>query len=195
METQSDDSDEIAPVQSLPAANTTAASAQQAQARSGNTLSRPRGTGRGLGWSDEELTALVQGYDIGSNPIVGAGQTAEKYADRIRAAFLVKLPPGACSATGTKCALDNRRWAGRQAAACLRKYKEVVRNCTRVYELRKRIDGLQLTGGPSSYDLDRVSIDLFNNVVTIGNRELIYTIASTPEFNVGRFECAAQYEF
>jgi hypothetical protein len=43
--------------------------------------------------------------------------------------------------------------------------------------------------------LDRVSIALFNNVVTIGNRELIYTIASTPEFNVGRFEYAAQYEF
>jgi hypothetical protein len=84
METQSDDSDEIAPVQSLPATNTTAASAQQAQARSGNTLLRPRGTGRGLGWLDEELTALVvQGYDIGSDPIVGAGQTAEKYADRI----------------------------------------------------------------------------------------------------------------
>jgi hypothetical protein len=109
METQSDESDEIAPVQSLPATNTTAASAQQAQARSGNTLSRPRGTWRGLGWSDGELTALVvQGYDIGSDPIVGAGQTAEKYADRIRAAFLVKLPPGACSATGTKCVLDNR---------------------------------------------------------------------------------------
>jgi hypothetical protein len=122
-ETQSDHSDEIAPVQSLPATNTTAASAQQAQARSGDTPSTPREAGRGLGWSDEELTAVVvQGYDIGSDTIVGAGQTAEKYADRIRAAFLVKLPPGACSATGTKCALDNRRWTGRQAAACLRKY-------------------------------------------------------------------------
>jgi hypothetical protein len=77
----------------------------------------------------------------------------------------------------------------------LRKYKAVVRVCTRVYELRKRIDGLQLTGGPSDDDLDRVSIALFNNVVTIGNRELIYTIAWTPEFKVWRFEYAAQYEF
>jgi hypothetical protein len=156
METRRDESDEIAPAQSLPTANTTAVTEQQAQARSDNALSRPRGTGRGLGWSDEELTALVvQGYGIGSGPIVGAGQTADKYADRIRAAFLAKLPPGACSATGTKCELNNRRWTGRQAAACLRKYKEVVRVCTRVYELRKRINGLQLTGGPSEDDLDR----------------------------------------
>jgi hypothetical protein len=104
------ESDEIAPAQPLPATNTTAASALQAQARSDDRPSRPQGAGRGLGWSDEELTALVvQGHDIGSDPVVGAGQTAEKYADRIRGAFLAKLPPGACSATGTKCALDNRR--------------------------------------------------------------------------------------
>jgi hypothetical protein len=101
---------------------------------------------------------------------------------------LAKLLPGACLATGTKCALDSRRWTGRQAAASLRIYKEVVRVCTRVYELRKRIDGLQLTGGPSEDDLYRVSHALFNNVVTKGNRELMYKIASTPEFNVGRFE-------
>jgi hypothetical protein len=74
METRSDESDEIAPAQSLPAADTTAVPGQQAQARPDNALSRPRGTGCGLGWSDEELTALVvQEYDIGSDPIVGAG--------------------------------------------------------------------------------------------------------------------------
>jgi hypothetical protein len=124
MENESDESDEIAPAQPLPvtnttvatavqATNTTAAPALQAQARSDDTPTRPRGAGRGLGWSDEELTALiVQGYDISSDPVVGAGQTAEKYVDRIRAAFLAKLQSGACSATGTKCALDNRRWRG-----------------------------------------------------------------------------------
>jgi hypothetical protein len=84
----------------------------------------------------------------------------------------------------------------RQAGRCLlAEIQEVVRVCTRVYALRKRIDGLQLTGGPIDDDLNRVTIALFNNVVTIGNRELIYTIASTPEFNVGCFEYAAQYEF
>jgi hypothetical protein len=43
--------------------------------------------------------------------------------------------------------------------------------------------------------LHRVSLALFNNVVTIGNRKLIYKIASTPELNVGQFEYAAQYDF
>jgi hypothetical protein len=192
METRSDESDEIEPARSLPAANTTAVTGQQAQERLDTALSRPRGTGRELGWSDEELTALVvQGYDISSDLIVGAVQTVDKDADRNRAAFLAKLPPGACSSTGTKCALGNRRWTGRQAAVCLRKYKEVVRVCTRVYELQKRIDGLHLTGGPSEVNLGRVSLALFNNVVTIGNRELMYKIASAPEFNVGRFECRA----
>jgi hypothetical protein len=207
IENESDESDEIAPAQPPPVTNTTvttamhvtnatAAPALQAQARSDDTPSRPRGAGCGLGWSDEEVTAIiVQGYDISSDPVVGAGQTAEKYADRIRAAFLEKVPSGACSATGTKCVLDNRQWRGRPAAACLRKYKEVVRVCTRVYELRNRVDGLHLTGGPSEDDLGRVSLALLNSVATIGNRELIYTIASTPGFNIGRFEYATQYEF
>jgi hypothetical protein len=46
---------------------------------------------RGLGWSDDELTALVvQGYDVGSDPTVGSGQTAERYADRMRAAVYLR---------------------------------------------------------------------------------------------------------
>jgi hypothetical protein len=43
--------------------------------------------------------------------------------------------------------------------------------------------------------LHRVSLARFSNVVTIGNRKLMYKIASTPGFNVGRFEYAAQYDF
>jgi hypothetical protein len=54
---------------------------------------------------------------------------------------------------------------------------------------------LQLTGSPSEEDLHRVSLARFSNVVTIGNRKLMYKIASTPGFNVGRFEYAAQYDF
>jgi hypothetical protein len=42
----------------------------------------------------------VQRYDIGRNATVGAGQTAERYAYRMRAAFKSKMPPGACTATG-----------------------------------------------------------------------------------------------
>jgi hypothetical protein len=54
---------------------------------------------------------------------------------------------------------------------------------------------LHLTGEPSEDDLDRISLALFNNVETVGNREQIYTIASTSGFNVGRFEYAAQCGF
>jgi hypothetical protein len=193
-----EDNESIESEDVVPAPSTSAPHAMMVAAQAGSSTSprRQRGAGRGLSWSNEELTALVvQGYDISSDPAVGAGQTADKYADRIRSAFLEKMPPEACSATGTKCALDNRRWRGRPSAACLRKYKEVVKICTRVYELRKRVECLQLTGGPSDKDLDRVALALYNKVATIGNRELIYTIASTPGYNVGKFEHAAQYEF
>jgi hypothetical protein len=49
---------------------------------------KTRGVGRGLSWSNEELTALiVQGYSISSDSAVGAGQTVEKNAGRMRAVF------------------------------------------------------------------------------------------------------------
>jgi hypothetical protein len=76
---------------------------------------------------------------------------------------------------------------------------EIQRNGKRLYQSLRASKthwyGLQLTGGPRKDELDRASLDLFNNLVAIGNGELIYTIASTPEFNVGRFEYAEQYEF
>jgi hypothetical protein len=127
MENKKDDGYETTSGQSLLASSATVATSQQAPELSAKVASRPRGAGRGLGWSDDELTALVvQGYDGGRDPTVDAGQTAERYADRMRSAFLSKMPPGACTATGTKCALDNCRWTGRPAAVCLRKYKEVI---------------------------------------------------------------------
>jgi hypothetical protein len=173
--------------QSMPVANAAATTSQRARLPT---------AGRGIGWSDAELTALVvHGYEVGSDPIVGAGQTAEAYSMRVWAAFLEKIPPGACSATDTKCAMDRRRWKRRQAGACLRKYKDVVRVCTRLHELRKRIDDLHLTGAPTKGELDRIALALFNNVVTMGNRELMYTIATNPDYNVGRFEYAAHYDF
>jgi hypothetical protein len=102
MEKGSDESDGLVASQSMPVANAAATTSQRARLPT---------TGRGLGWSDAELTALVvQGYEVGSDPSVGAGQTAEAYSMRKRAALLEKMPPGVCSATGTKCAMDSRRW-------------------------------------------------------------------------------------
>jgi hypothetical protein len=209
MEAESGDSGEIVPVQTRPSDHGTGHALARvdtlvsthlargtAYEVSGDAQGKPRRTGRGLGWSDDELTALmVQGYDVSCDPVVGAGQKADKFADRIRTSFLQKMPPDACSATGTKCALDNRRWRGRQVGACFRKYKEVIRVCTRMRELQKRVQGLQFTGAPSEEDLDRVALALFNNVVTISDRELMYTIVSNPGYNVGRFEYAKQFKF
>jgi hypothetical protein len=186
MEKGREESDALVASQSMPVANAAATTSQHARLLT---------AGRGLGWSDAELTALfVQGYEVGSCPIVGAGQTAESYSMQMRAAFLETMPPGACSSTGTKRAMDSRRWKGRQAGACLRKYKDVELVCTRLRELRKRFDDLHLTAAPTG-DLDRIALALFNNVVTMGNRELMYTIATNPDYIVGGFEYAPQYEF
>jgi hypothetical protein len=51
--------------------------------------SKTRGVGRGLSWSNEELTErIVQGYSISSDSAEGAGRAVEKNAGRMRAAFI-----------------------------------------------------------------------------------------------------------
>jgi hypothetical protein len=79
---------------------------QQAQSINGRVR-------RGLALSNEELMALVvEAYGVGGDPVIGSGQTAEEYAERIRDAFARKAPADACASNGTRCARDNRRWQG-----------------------------------------------------------------------------------
>ena len=153
--------------------------------------SRKGGVGRGLSWLNDEVTALiVQGYIISSDPAVGAGQTVEKYAERMWAAFIEKAPVDACLTD------DHRRWAARPAMACLKKYKLVVRTCAKMFESRKRVDAMKLTGSPTEEDINRVALALFNDALPVGDKELVYSILSTPRFNVGKtFEYQDQYEF
>jgi hypothetical protein len=163
---------------------------QQAQSRKG-------GVGRGLAWSNEELTALVvEAYSVGGDPVIGSGQTAAKYAERIRDAFARKAPADACTSNGTRCARDNRRWKGRPLISCMKKYKEVVSMCTRFRDKRKQVDAMQLTGGSTEDDLDRVALTLFNESVKVGDKQLIDAIATTPGYNLGKDFCFQdQYEF
>jgi hypothetical protein len=141
----------ISPDEVTPAVPVAAAQDQQAQ-------SRKRGVGRGLAWSNEELTSLVaQAYDIGGDLVVGSGQSADKYAERIRDAFAQKAPVDACQRNGTRCGRDSRRWQRLSPFSCLKKYKAVISVCTRLRDKIKQVDAVQLTGSPSSDDLDRVA--------------------------------------
>jgi hypothetical protein len=80
--------------------------------------------------------------------------------------------------------------------ACIKKYKLVVRTCVRMKECRKRGDAMELTGSQNEEDLCRVALALFNDTVQVGNKELIYNIARTPGYNVGKnFEYQDQYMF
>jgi hypothetical protein len=114
----------------------------------------------------------------------------------MRSAFVEKAPADACTIYGSTCARANRRWAGRPAMACIKKYKLVVRICVRMYECRKHIDAMELTGSPNEEDLSRVALALLNGTVQVGNKELIYNIARTPGYSVGKnFEYQDQYNF
>jgi hypothetical protein len=142
------------------------------------------------------MALVVQAYDVGGDPVVGSGQTAEKYAERIRDAFARKAPADACMKRGTRCARDNRRWQGRPPMSCLKKYKEVVSTCTKLRDKRKQVDAMELTGGPTEDELDRVALALFNRAVKIGDRQLIYAITTTPGYYIGNDFCYQdQYEF
>jgi uncharacterized protein YcfJ len=55
---------------------------------------------------------------------------------------------------------------------------------------------MQLTAGSTEDDLDRVALALFKESVNIGDKNLIYTISTTPGYNVGKDFCLQdQYEF
>ena len=55
---------------------------------------------------------------------------------------------------------------------------------------------MKLTGSPTEEDINRVALALFNDALPVGDKELVYSILSTPRFNVGKtFENQDQYEF
>jgi hypothetical protein len=111
-----------------------------------------------------ELTALVlEAYGVGGDPVIGSGQTAEKYAERIRDAFARKSPADACTSNDTRCARDNRLWQGRHPLSCMENLKEVRSMCMRLKDKGKQVDAMQLTGGSTEEDLYRVAwISLMN---------------------------------
>jgi hypothetical protein len=100
--------------------------------------------------------------------VIESGQTAEKYSESIRDAFARKAPAGACTSNGTRCARDNRRWKGRPPMSCLKNYNELMSMCTRLIDKRKKIDAMQLTGGSTEDDMDRVALAFFNESVNFG---------------------------
>jgi hypothetical protein len=55
---------------------------------------------------------------------------------------------------------------------------------------------MQLTGSSAEDDLDRFSLAFFNKSVNFWDKQLIYAIATTPGYNVGKEVCFQdQYEF
>jgi hypothetical protein len=89
------------------------------------------------------MALVVQAYDVGGDPVVGSGQTAEKYREIIRDAFARKAPADACTKRGTWCARDNRRSQGRPPILCLKKYKEVISTCTKLRDNRNKVNVIQ----------------------------------------------------
>jgi hypothetical protein len=80
--------------------------------------------------------------------------------------------------------------------ACLKNYKLVIRTCVRMYECRKRVDSMELTRSPTEEDLSRIALALIDGALQIGNKELVYSIVSTPGYIVGKaFEYQDQYDF
>jgi hypothetical protein len=68
--------------------------------------------------------------------------------------------------------------------------------CTKLRDKRKQVDAMELTGGPTDDDLNRVALDLFNYFVKVGDKQLIYAIASKPGYYVGKdFYYQDQYKF
>jgi hypothetical protein len=65
-----------------------------------------------------------------------------------------------------------------------------------MYECRKRVDAMELTGSAKEEDTCRFTLALFNGAVNFGNKELVYSIASTPGYNIDKaFEYQDQYGF
>jgi hypothetical protein len=55
---------------------------------------------------------------------------------------------------------------------------------------------MNLTGSPTEEDINRVALALFNCAFPAENKELAYSIESTPRFDVGKtFEYQDQYDF
>lgn len=162
-------------------------------------VTRAPGKGKGLGWNRDELFALSKaGYKVGST-VTGYGQKAAVFAERIRNEFIQSelRPADACTEAGTKSALDRRRWEGRGASACLRGYKDILRQCTTFYKMRKSVEAMELAGNPSDMDLYRITMAMFNGFLKPSpTPALCGEIVKNPEFVVGKpFKYMSCYKF
>lgn len=114
--------------------------------------------GKGLVWSEDELMAIARAASIAcQDPAVGSQMNMAQLGRKIRTAFITDedRPEKACSTSKDGGALDNRRWDGRSAEACLKMWQRLRRECTRFKGIHDRINGLQLTGNPSEAALLR----------------------------------------
>jgi hypothetical protein len=145
-------------------------------------LSQKR-AGKGVSWSEDEVMALCHAaHIVGSDPVRGANMKKEDYANAIKAEFLRdSLRP---SAGGTSGKIDERRWEGRSASSLLSQWKKLRSDCTRFHAVCKRVDRLELTGGPSEEDIFRIATAVYND----GAEALAhaYDIVRNKEYRTGK---------
>ncbi len=131
--------------------------------------------------------------------MTGYGQKAAVFADRIRNEFIASelRPPDACTEVGTKSPLDRRRWEGRGASACLRGYKDILRQCNQFYKMRKSVEAMNLPGNPSDMDLYRITMAMFNGFLKPSPTPALCTeIIKNPDYVVGKpFKYMSCYKY
>lgn len=153
--------------------------------------------GKGIGWNDEEMLALAQAAPVVcEDPSIGKQMTRRTLGERLRENMIKSSlrPNDACTRNGTKDHRDERRWEGRSAEACLRKWYTMRADCTTMFSIKRRLCSLNLTGNFTEEDFKRMALLEFSK----GKQVLghLYDCGNNKDYNfVDKFEYGSVYDY
>lgn len=118
------------------------------------------------------------------------------YFNKIKAEFVKDNGKPENAYTGGKDGgqLDERRWNEITADSCLKKWNKVKSACTSYHNCVKRVEAIHLTGSPTSADVKRCTVVLYNDGCAVQSH--FYGIIRNPKYWIGKaFPYDACYEF
>lgn len=153
--------------------------------------------GKGLGWNDDELLALAHAAPkVCLDPCTGKQMTRKEMGERLRKVMIESTirPSDACKFVQSKDHRDTRRWEGRSAEACYRKWTAMRAACTTMYGITKRIESLNLTGNFGKQDKFRMAMVEFSCGAQVTGH--LYDIGNNKDYMyTNKFEFSVAYDF
>lgn len=92
-------------------------------------------------------------------------------------------PGEACTAGRSGGVLDERRWDGRSADSCLKKWNIMRNECSAYRSAQKQIEAVELTSPTVQY-VERCVLAFYNNGSDVTSH--LYDIIRNPKYVIGR---------